>query len=299
MRGVGQERKNKIVSATEAVEKFMKSGCILGVGGMHMHNNPMTLIREVVRKGTRIGTLVTSPSANINADLLIGANLVNEIFCSYVGFEHLGLAPNFRAAVEQKKLKVREGDEASVVFGLRAGMSSLPFIPFPKGLELAETWKVNRIDFAETTDPFTGEKVLCVKPLKPDVSFIHCQKADAYGNGILEGSKFTDVDMAKASDTVILQTEEIVSEDYIVKNAHKVAIPAMLTDAIVLAPFGCHPTSSHSYYTYDEPHLIEYLKACKEGFDGYLQKFVKGPKTHEEYVKIIGKERLEQLREER
>jgi len=270
---------------------------MLGVGGMHMHNNPMALIRETVRQEVKIGTLVTSPSANINADLLIGAGLVDEIFCSYVGFEHLGLAPNFRTAVEQKKLKVREGDEASVVYGLRAGMSSLPFLPLPRGLELAETSKVNKVDFKETTDPFTGENVLCIAPLKPNVSFIHCQKADAHGNGIFEGSKFTDVDMAKASDKVILQVEEVVSDEYIEKNASRVAIPAMLVDAVVLAPFGCHPTSSHSYYTYDEPHLIEYLKACKEGFDAYLQKYVIGPRSQEEYIGVVGEHRLANLKE--
>ena len=93
------ERAKKLMTAGEAVERFVKPGCMLGVGGMHAHNNPMALVREMVRKGIRIGTLVTSPSANINADLPIGAGLVDEIFCSYVGFEHLGLAPNFRAAV--------------------------------------------------------------------------------------------------------------------------------------------------------------------------------------------------------
>ncbi len=264
---------------------------------MHMHNNPMALIKEVVRRNIRIGTLVTSPSANINADLLIGAGLVDEIICSYVGFEHLGLAPNFRAAVEHKKINVREGDEASVVYGLRAGMSSLPFIPLPKGLELADTAKLNPLDFKATTDPFTNELVLCLKPIKPDISLIHCQKADAFGNGIFEGSKFTDVDMAKASDKVILQVEEIATDEYVEENAWKVAIPAMLVDAVIHAPFGCHPTSSHSNYTYDEPHLVEYLKACKEDFDAYLEKYVTGPKTHEDYIQVIGEHRLANLKE--
>ncbi len=291
------ERAKKLMSATEAVEQFIKPGCTLGVGGMHMHNNPMFLIREIVRKGLKIGTLFTSPSANINADLLIGANLIDEIFCSYVGFEHLGLAPNFRSAVEKKKIKVREGDEAAVVFGLRAGMSSLPFIPLPDGLDLADTAKVNDYDYRMTKDPFTGESVLVLRSLQPDVSFIHCQKADYYGNGIFEGSRFTDVDMAKASDKVILQVEELVSDQYIEEHAAKVAIPAMLVDAVIVAPFGCHPTSSHSYYTYDEPHLIEYLTACKEGFDAYLQKYVFGPDSQEEYIKVVGEHRLAALKE--
>ena len=46
---------------------------------------------------------MTSLSAYINADLMIGSGLVEEILTAYVGMEHIGLAPNFRKAVEKRR----------------------------------------------------------------------------------------------------------------------------------------------------------------------------------------------------
>ena len=282
------ERKEKVMNVEEAVSQFIKEGCFLGIGGMHMHNNTMGTIREIIRQNIGIKRVVTSPSGSINADMLIGAGLVEEIVCCYVGLEHFGLAPNFRRKAESGELKVIESDEPSIVYGLRAGAGGLPFIPLPRGLELAVTSQLNPQDLKFTKDPFTGEEVLCVRPIQPEVSIVHCQKADPYGNGIFEGSIFTDFEMIKSSDKVILQVEEVVPNEYILQYPDKVDVPGFLVDAVVPIPFGCHPTSSHTYYRYDEDHFKEYLRYCKEDFSAYLEKYVYGPKTNEEYLEAIG-----------
>jgi len=63
-----------------------------------------------------------------------------------------------------------------------------------------------------------------------------------------------------------------------------------------VAPFGCHPTASHGYYTYDEAHLKGYLKASKapESYNEYLNQYVSGI-TEEEYSAVVGSDRLAQL----
>ena len=291
-------RTEKVLSAKEAVERFMKDGCFVAIGGMHMHNNTMALIREVIRQKVGIGRLITSPSGSVNADMLIGAGLVDELYCAYVGMEHLGLAPNFRKFAESGKLKVRECDEAFVTYTLRAGASSMPFIPLPRGLEATSVPSMNEDDYRWTSDPFGGEKVACLPALQPDVALVHCQKADEYGNAIFEGSKFNDFLMVKASDKVILQVEEVVPHEYMLENAMRVDVPAFLVDAVVNTPFCCHPTASHRYYRYDEGHIKEYLGACKEDFDAYLDRYVRGPKDNEEYLEVIGgREKANELME--
>lgn len=290
-------RRSKLRTAKDAIAKFVNRNCILAVGGMHMHNNPMGLVRELVRQDIKIKTLVTSPSANINADLLIGAGLVAEILVSYIGFEHLGLAPHFRAYAEKKMIKVRECDEAYIVYGLRAGASSLPFIPLPKGLDATDIPNLNPNDYKLTKDPFTGKDILCIRAIQPEIALIHCQKSDEYGNAIFEGSMFTDFDMVKASAKVIIMVEEVVPHQYILDNARMVSIPAHLVDAVVPITFGCHPTASHNYYTYDEEHLLEYLKLCKENFSAYLEKYVYN-KTNDDYLELIGEQKLQHLRAE-
>ena len=284
----------------EAVRTFVPGDAFLAVGGMHMHNAPMALVREVIRQAIPIQTLATSPSAGIQADLPIGAGLVREVVCSYIGFEHLGLAPSFRRMAESGRLVVREGDEALVTYGYRAGAAGVPFLPLPEGVGETDVPKLNPEDYRASTDPFTGRAVTCVRALSPDVALVHCQKADAFGNGILEGSAFTDIDMAKAAKAVILQCEEVVPNEYVRAHAERVRLPGFLVDAVVAVPFGCHPTSSHRYYRHDEEHLREYLAAAKEDVAPYLKRYVTGPRDHEAYLEAIGgRARVEALLEPR
>src|SRR5438128_12197691 len=94
-------RTSKVMSPEEAVSTLVpERSASLWVGGMHMHNVPMALVRECIRQGKRFETLYAGPSVSLPAELLLGAGLVERVVCSYIGFEHLGLAPVFRRAAE-------------------------------------------------------------------------------------------------------------------------------------------------------------------------------------------------------
>src|SRR3989304_1073551 len=67
------ERRSKVMEAGDAIRRFVPQDATGAGGGMHQHNPPMALVREAIRQGVRIGTLVTSPSASIQADLPIAA----------------------------------------------------------------------------------------------------------------------------------------------------------------------------------------------------------------------------------
>ncbi len=291
------ERTSKVMSAREAISRFVPDNCpSLAVGGMHMHNNSMALVRELIRQNKKVKRLVTSPSACINADILIGSNLVEEVLTFYIGFEHLGLAPNFRRGVEKHTIKLLECDEPFLVYGLQAGAGGLPFIPYPKGLDLTDIPRVNPDLYRFTTDPYSGEQVMTAAPIKPSVSLIHCQEADPQGNAVFLGAEFTDRQMIFAADTVILQVEKIVpnlAEKY---GSTRVNVPGFLVSAVVEAPFGCHPTSSHGCYTFDEAHLKAYIKACKDpaSFGEYISQYVSGVSA-EGYAEKIGMEQLRGL----
>ena len=89
----------------------------------------------------------------------------------------------------------------------------VPFMPIRSmlGSDVARI----RPEAKEFTCPFTGEKVLLVPALNPDVALIHVQRCDAYGNAQIDGLPFMDVDLAMAANKVILTTERIVSNDQI------------------------------------------------------------------------------------
>ena len=264
--------RDRIATPEEAVGRWVASGSTVAVGGMHMTAAPMALVREVVRQGLRIGRLITSPSASIQADLLIGAGLVSEILSPYVGFEHLGLAPCFRREVEEGRLRVLECDEGSLTHALYAGAGGLPFIPCPPGIDLTDIPKVNPDFYRWAQDPFTGEKGLAVPALRPDVMLLACREADETGNVAFDRSPFTDRLMALASKRLVVQVERIVGSEEMATRPPGVTLPGFLVSAVVVAPGGCRPTGAPGEYGIDEEGIRTYLDAARspEGIGEYL-----------------------------
>src|SRR5579864_3599655 len=239
---------------------------------MHLHNNPMATILEVVRQERRIARLVTSPSAALGADVLIGAGLIEQIATSYVGFEHLGLAPCFRRAAEKGDVEVLNLCEASITHGLSAGASGMPFAALPRGIELSDVWRSNPSSYRMIVDPFTEVPALVVKAIRPDVAVIHAAEADERGTAWLAGAIFTDRLMALAARRVIVQVERVVSSEALARRPAGATIPGFLVSAVVEAPGGCLPTASHGNYGSDEPALKDYLRLARtpEGFTEWL-----------------------------
>jgi glutaconate CoA-transferase, subunit A len=86
---------------------LVKDGDLVALGG-HTRAAPMALIRELIRQGRRGLGLVTVPTGGLNVDLAVGAGVADRLQFAQVGLEEYGLAPNFRAAVQQGRLKCRE-----------------------------------------------------------------------------------------------------------------------------------------------------------------------------------------------
>lgn len=263
-----------ITTLSEAIDRYVPEATdLLAVGGMHMHNNPMELVRELIRKCRSIRRLLTSPSGSMAADLLIGAGRVEEVATSYIGFEHLGLAPNYRRFAESGRLRVIELCEGAITHGLYAGAAGLPFIPLPPGLELSDTSRANPESYKSVIDPYSGAPALTMVALRPDVALIHAESADERGNAIFSKAHFTDRLMAMAAKAVILQVERLAAPDEVASAPAGSVLPGFLASAVVVAPGGCLPTASHGHYSYDEDALREYIKLSRteEGFQTYLQ----------------------------
>jgi len=272
----------KLVSAEAAVAGLVGDRCeVLAIGGMHLHNNPMAVIYELIRGEIRIKRLVTSPSAALNADVLIGAGLVDRVSTSYVGFEHLGLAPCFRRAAEAGTIEVESLDEAAITHGLHAGASGSPFAALPRGLKLSDVWRSSPGSYRMVVDPFTEQPALLIRAIRPDVAIIHAAEADERGTAWLAGAPFTDRLMAMAATKVIVQVERMVSTATMAGRPAGSTIPGFLVSAVVEAPGGCRPTASHGNYAFDEPAVRDYLRAARtaEGFAAWLAQSVAAPRA--------------------
>ena len=108
------------------------------------------------------------------------------------------------------------------------------------------------------TCPFTGEEIVLLPALNPDVALIHVQRCDAYGNAQLDGLQFMDIDMAMAANRVILTTERIVSNEQIRRTPDQTRIPFFTVEAVVEAPIGCAPHECYGLYEPFFAHLDDY-----------------------------------------
>jgi acyl CoA:acetate/3-ketoacid CoA transferase len=148
-------------------------------------------------------------------------------------------------------------------------------------------------------EPFTNKRICLVPAVNPDVAIIHVNQCDKYGNCRIFGPSVSPLETAQASRRVIISTEEIVPSEEIRKHPGDTSIPYFLVDAVVEAPYGSHPGTTPGLYQCDQENLAEFFGARnKEEMDAYLQKYVHGVKDHEEYLEVVGKEKLNRLSED-
>ncbi|MCX8014945.1 MAG: CoA transferase subunit A, partial [candidate division WOR-3 bacterium] len=148
--------------------------------------------------------------------------------------------------------------------------------------------------------PFTHQKVCLLPALFLDVGLIHVHRADKYGNCQIDGISGFAFEMARACKKLIVSAEEIVDTEEIRKYPEHTIIPYFLVDAVVHAPFGSHPGEMCYRYWRDEEHLKQFLEDSKDEAKtkAYLDKYVYGVKNHEEYLNLIGYDRLKKLQQQ-
>ena len=155
----------------------------------------------------------------------------------------------------------------------------------PNGFNATENLK-------EMICPFTGEKILLVPALNPDVALIHVQRCDPFGNAQLDGLTFMDIDMAMAANSVIITTERIISNDQIRRSPDLTKIPFFTVDGVVEVPYGCVPHECYGVYEPFFPHMDYYAELTKKdpikGVKEYLDRFYYSPKNWNEYLDLIG-----------
>ena len=159
--------------------------------------------------------------------------------------------------------------------------------------------KVPDDKFKYIDNPFKpGEKVVAVPVPQVDVAIIHAQQASPDGTVRIWGGKFQDVDIAEAAKYTIVTCEEIISDEEIRRDPTKNDIPGMCVDAVVLAPYGAHPSQCYGLYDYDNPFLKVYDKVSKtqEDFDAFCKEWVFDLKDHDEYLNKLGATRLINLK---
>jgi glutaconate CoA-transferase, subunit A len=281
---------DKLVDLDRAA-RVVTDGALVALGGGLSARLPMALVRELIRQGRR-GLHVVGSAHAIDVDLLVAAGSIAVCEESYVGFEQdLGLAPAYRRATQTGAIEVRESCCGTILAQLRAAEFGLPFIPV-RGVKGSDIRRLHP-EYGEVTCPFTGETLVVVPPLRPDVALLHAPLGDRRGNLHLDQPYVLDERFAAASRNVVATVERIASMEEVA--AAGVTIPGHLVTAVAEVPYGAHPSSCYPMYAYDRPHLAQYVRAATAGdadLAAYLDRYVTGTPTEEAYRKVIGEERL-------
>jgi len=182
------------------------------------------------------------------------------------------------------------GDAA--LTGFRAAAMELPSLPL-RPASAAEADSRGR----PFTDPVSGERMIAVPALAPDVAIIHGRLADAAGNVRLhaddEWDAAPDLTIARAARTVIVTVEQLVSSEA-VRSGPGVLLRSDEVAAVSEAPFGAHPCGFADRYVPDDAELENYhaAAASAEGFASWLSSRLRSQDQPSGYLDVIGSQRL-------
>ena len=269
----------------EAVSRFVRDGDTVVIEGF-THLICFAAGHEIIRQGRRDLTLARL-TPDLIYDQMIAAGCARKLVFSWAGNPGVGSLHAFRRAIEGRQtdgLQIEEYSHFGMVARFAAGAARLPFWPLRNymGTDLG---RVNpRIKTVAC--PYTGEALATVPALNPGVTIVHAQRADAAGNTQMWGLVGVQKEAAFAAERVIVVVEELVNEDVIRSDPNRTVIPSMIVSAVVVEPWGAHPSYAQGYYDRDNDFYVAWEGIARDPgrLERYLDDFVYGVPDRAAYV---------------
>ncbi len=285
---------SKLMSLQEAIARFVQDGDLVYAAGF-THLIPFAAGHEIIRQRKR-NLILARATPDLIYDQMVAAGCARKIIFSYMGNPGVGSLRMVRAAIERGELEWEEYSHFGMISRLQAGAAGLPFMPMRQtgatDLERANP-NIRRV-----TDPYSGEEVIVVPALNPDVAIVHVQRADVHGNAHLWGIIGEQKEAAFAARRVILTAEEIVDEEVIRSDPNRTLIPGFIVSAVCHVPYACHPSYAQGYYDRDNAFYLQWdkLSESPQAVQEWLEEWVYGVRDRQEYWEKLGPEVHERLR---
>lgn len=254
-----------VIDLSEAVQRYVRPGARVYLG--NFGSQLFSVGHEMIRAGSHDIDAVIA-SGGILMDQLLGAGVLRSATFGHC-WSPVGPAPayNFRRAAESGDTTValHEMSLGLLTAALTAGAWGLPFMPVPALTGtgyLDEDWSSGHLE--TVTCGFGTAHV--VRREAPDVAFVHVDRADDQGNGIIEGPTGEAVVAAQASEHVVLIAEELVTDGSL--REHGFNLPGVLVNAVVHQPGAVAPDGALGRYDRDVATYEEYARLSRtpEGF---------------------------------
>jgi glutaconate CoA-transferase subunit A len=269
----------------EAISRFVRDGDTVVIEGF-THLICFAAGHEIIRQGRRDLTLARL-TPDLIYDQMIAAGCARKLVFSWAGNPGVGSLHAFRRAVEGQTappLEIEEYSHFGMVARFSAGAARLPFWPLKDymGTDLpAANARIRSV-----ACPYTGERLATVPALNPDVTIVHAQRADAEGDTQIWGLVGVQQEAAFASGRVIVVVEELVDETVIRSDPNRTLIPGMIVDAVVVEPWGAHPSYAQGYYDRDNDFYVawEGISRDPRRLERYLEEYIRGVPDRAAYM---------------
>ena len=288
---------SKVVSMRDAVAANVHDGDVVAIEGF-THLISFAAGHEIIRQRKRDLTLARL-TPDLIYDQMVAAGTARKRIFSWLGNPGVGGLYAIRRRVESADpapLELEEYSHFGMVGRYTAGASNLPFYPIRSYFE-SDLPKANPL-IRPIRSPFGEETVYAVPPLKPDVTIVHAQRADADGNTQMWGLLGCQKEAAFAAERLIVVVEELVDEAIIRADPNRTVIPGLIVDAVVVEPWGAHPSYVQGAYDRDNHFYREWEGISKDAAAtaAWLDEWVYGVSGRAEYIEKLGAERVAGLR---
>jgi glutaconate CoA-transferase subunit A len=282
---------SKLLTLSKAIQRFIPDGSSIAMGLSLESLIPFAAAHEIVRQRKRNLTLI-GPISDMLFDQLVGAGCVRQIRAAWVGNVITGSGYNFRRGIESGTLKIEDHSNLTLALALRAGAMGVSFMPTLTALG-SDLFKTNP-NLKKMACPFTGADLTAVAAINPDVTIVHVQRADEFGNAHAWGNLGVTRDACLASRQVILTAEQIVSPDIISRDPNRVFTPGFRVNAVIHCPWGGHPSPVPGYYNRDHRMFIDYRNDSKTPglYTEWKKRWVDNIHSYQVYLDQLGPERL-------
>jgi len=277
---------SKHVTLREAVAAHVENGQTLALEGF-THLIPFAAGHEILRQGRKDLHLVRM-TPDLIYDQLIGAGCARALTFSWGGNPGVGSLHRLRDAVENgwpRALAITEHSHAGMAAAYTAGASNLPFglLRGYIGTGLPEVNPAIR----NVACPYTGEAIATVPALRPDVTILHAQKADAQGNVLFQGIVGAQKEAALAAGKLIVTVEEVVEELEAPLNA--IVLPHWVVTAVACVPGGAYPSYAQGYYARDNAFYLSWddLSRDRARFTQWIDTHVRGTADHAAFLRSL------------
>ena len=292
-------RSDKTSTLADAVDRFVRDGDVVACEGF-THLIPFAAGHEIIRQGKRDLCLVRL-TPDLLYDQMVAAGCARKLVFSWAGNPGVGSLHGLRRAIERgepRPLEIEEYSHFGLVMRYTAGAWNVPFLPLHNyaGSDLPAVNPAIRT----VEDPYGSGTLHAVPALRPDVTIVHAQRADAEGNVQVWGLTGVQREACFAAERVIVTVEEIVEPEVIRRDPNRTLLPGLVVDAVVHVPWGAHPSYAQGYYDRDTGAYLawEGISRTAERLEAWLQEWVYDTPDREAYCRKLGRDRLAALRPE-